>query len=143
MTTFSNLATGAYTIAFNGPGNICVNCAPSGGGSFTDGRINNLDLAAPVVLYGRQYEDGGWGLEIYADDSSGRLFGISPETIAAVPECPETNTLIAADRARHIFFYRLSSCEFQLMAPTREGGKVYIIIFSDFNPNAGYHSHEE
>ncbi len=66
---------------------------------------------------------------------------VEAEQIAAVPDCPEENTLIAANDALGIAVYRLTSCEFQINAPTHTG-KTYTMIFALLYPNTTYTSFE-
>lgn len=107
--------------------------------AFTDGRINNWDTASPVVLYG--YDDNqGRGLHLYSPDGV-LLLDIGAGQIAAVDDCPASNTLIASTGA--ISLYRLSSCEFQLNAPSLDGTKTYVLIFNALYENTGYRSYEE
>ncbi len=120
----------------------------SPGGGIADGRINAYDLAAPVVLYGIDYGNGQRGLHVYAADGSGLLFQVSAEQIAAMPECPESNTLIARDIARGISLYRLSRdsrrvCPFQLNAFAERAGRMYVVIFGTLSAGSPYQSWEE
>jgi hypothetical protein len=116
--------------------------------SFSDGRINNFDMGNPVVLFGYLYDNDTWGLDVYNADESGLLLRVSAEQITAVAECPQQNTLIVEDTASNISLWRLAersdgTCPFQLMAPTGEAGKWYIIIFDSLYPNSYYESWEE
>jgi len=108
--------------------------------SFYDGRLNNFDEAGPVIPFGFDDIDGR-GLVIYSPFEEVLLI-VQPAEIATVPECPAENTLIAANTERAVYFYRLSSCEFQINARTAEG-KTYIIIFNRLYANTGYTSFEE
>lgn len=111
---------------------------------FTDGRINHSDTGNPVVLYGVNYGDDEFGLEIYNADESGLLFTVSPELIAVVEECPAENTLIAENVALNISFWRLAgSCQFQVNTPSSDGSKTYVIIFNELFSDSGYNSFEE
>jgi hypothetical protein len=126
----------------------CVDCPV-----FYDGRINNYDTGTPVVLYGKADADDNWRLEVYNADGTGLLVVVYPEMIAAVPECPDENTLIYNDETTGISLWRLpvrmvtedgvNVCPFQLNAPSTEAGKTYIIIFDALYPNSYYQSHEE
>ena len=108
-----------------------------------DGRINNNDAAAPVVVYGIDRPNGR-GLIIYAIDADDRGYEallIEPEQIASIPNCPTTNTLIGSNSTLNIMVYRLTSCEFQVNAFTASG-KLYTLIFTSPYPNIGYTSFE-
>jgi hypothetical protein len=120
---------------------------------FFDGRINSYDTGNSVVLFGKPDADDSWRLEVYNADQTGMLFVVYPETIAAVPECPESNTLIQSDEATGISLWRLTErtmtaegvlvCPFQLNAPSTEAGKTYVIIFDTLFPNSYYESGDE
>lgn len=120
---------------------------------FFDGRVNDFDSGNPVVLFGINYGDDQWGLEVYSADQTGLIFNATPEQIAAIPECPDTPTMIAQSEASGIALYRLPQrtitddevaiCPFQLNAPTGEPGKVYIIVFDTLYHNTYYESWEE
>ncbi|MDQ7036321.1 MAG: choice-of-anchor R domain-containing protein [Anaerolineae bacterium] len=111
--------------------------------AFFDGRINNYDTGNPIIVYGQAFEEGERGLTIY-DTEGVLLLVVTPAEIAAVPECPDTNTLIAASASTGVAVYRLAgSCLYQVNAPTGEAGKVYILIFNGLFANAGYTSYEE
>lgn len=112
--------------------------------AFSDGRINSLDMASPVVLYPVDYGNEQWGLHVYAADGSGLLWELSPEDIPA--DCTNSNRFIA--EAAGIQLYRLAAdtegnCAFQLIAPTAEAGKFYYIIFDELSPDTDYQSWEE
>lgn len=106
---------------------------------FNDGRLNDRDAASPVVVYGHDFETGR-GLVIYAP-VGGLLLQVSPEQISEIADCPDENTLLAS--TPNIALYRLSSCEFQLNAPSLDGAKTYVLIFKELYPNTGYSSYEE
>ena len=110
----------------------------NGGVLFLDGRINNNDPAAPVIVYGHDFDDGR-GLVMYAPNDREVLI-VTPEQIAEVPDCPSSNTLIASNLAEGIALYRLNTCEYQVNALTIEG-KTYILIFDALYP-MGYQSYE-
>jgi hypothetical protein len=120
---------------------------------FFDGRINSYDTGNSVVLFGKPDADDAWRLEVYNADATGMLFVVYPETIAAVAECPESNTLIQSDEATGISLWRLPQrtvtvegvrvCPFQLNAPSTEAGKTYVIIFDTLFPNSYYESGDE
>lgn len=108
---------------------------------FFDGRINNYDTGNPVVVYGHDFENGR-GLVIY-NTNGVLLLEVRPEAIEAVAECPDSNTLIASN-GEGVSVYRLvGTCDFQVIAPTADPAKNYIMIFSELFHNAGYTSHEE
>jgi hypothetical protein len=120
---------------------------------FFDDRINSYDTGNSVVLYGKPDADDNWRLEVYNADETGLLLVVYPETIAAVPECPDTNTLIINDEATGISLWRLPErtitaegvriCPFQLNAPSTEAGKTYVIIFDSLYPSSYYESEDE
>lgn len=91
--------------------------------TFLDGRINNYDPGAPIAVY-----PAYGGLHIYYAD--GRLaLAVTQEQIEAVPNKPDTNTLIA--EFGPIAVHRLQSGEFQVVSPTQDG-KYYFLIFGDY-----------
>lgn len=109
--------------------------------SFADGRVNNHDQGAPVAAYPHDAGQEARGFIVYEifENSRGVLaLVVPPEAIAAVPEKPEQNTLIAegqTDRLR-ITFWRLSTGEFQLNV-IRPNGKTYVLIFPHIVPGGG------
>lgn len=107
--------------------------------AFRDGRLNNWDTGNPVVPFGHDYETGR-GLVVYSPEGN-VLLEVTPEQIAAVAECPSENTLIASTGT--VALYRLTSCQYQLNAPSLDGTKTYVMIFNDLYENTGYSSHEE
>jgi hypothetical protein len=133
-------ATGTYTLRISGPGNICVNCSPEGSCPyFYDGRINNCDTGNWAVIYGHDY-DSGRGLLI-TDTEGNTLLQVSSEQIAAVPECPDSNTLIASGGG--VSVYRLAgSCDYQVNSPAADG-KTYVVNFDTLYTDGGYTSREE
>lgn len=149
--------SGTYTVNVTGPGVLCfVTCSTASPITvdnnpcpvFYDGRINHCDTFTSVVLYGKADEDDNWDLDVYAADDSGLLVTIPASMIAAVPTCPESNTLIFSDSATGISLHRLTqrpdgSCPFQLNAPATEAGKTYIVIFNELYPHSYYESYEE
>lgn len=108
---------------------------------FTDGRINNYDHGAPVAAYPHDAGKEHRGFIVYeVFESSQGVFAmvVSPEELAAVPEKPQQNTLIAeaeTDRMS-MTFWRLASGEFQLNV-IRPGGKTYVLRFTDLIPGGG------
>jgi hypothetical protein len=106
--------------------------------SFRDGRINNFDMAAPVVAYGHDFETGR-GLVVYSPEGA-LLLEVHPEAIVSVEDCPAENTLIL--RSGDVALYRLSSCLYQLNAPSLDGTKTYVLIFDSLYTPA-YISYEE
>lgn len=120
--------------------------------AFFDGRINDYDTGNPVVLYGVKESNDIWGLEVYTTDGDS-LFYVTPQQIAAVPECPENNSLIYEDDVTGISIWRLpprtvtaeagAICPFQLNAPASDPGKLYIIVFDTLYPGTYYESWEE
>lgn len=109
-----------------------------------DDRINNLDAAAPVAVYGTQ---NGQGLVIYEIDANGNGFAVlavSPAEIAAVPFSPASNMLIAQTTTARlsISFWRLASGEFQLNV-TQPNGKTYVLIFTELVAGGGSYTSQE
>lgn len=58
-----------------------------------------------------------------------RAWRITSRDLADLPEFPEENTLITQDDA--IFFYKLTSGEYQVNAGPAPDGKIYVLIFED------------
>jgi hypothetical protein len=79
-----------------------------------DGRVNNHDLAAGGAIY---CGEGGavsiWDIGILGEGNL--ILAVSPRDIAAVPNPPEVNTLIA--EAGGFRLYRLTSGELQVNGP--------------------------
>lgn len=133
-----------YEVSISGPGDIVSNCIGSGillDGSlhpvFTDGRINNYDVAAPVAVYPHEV-NGEVGLIIYATDGT-LLLVISPEQIRASPENPESNILIAEGNG--VALYRITGGKWQIN--TRQyNGKTYVLIFEQLSSSGRYESFE-
>jgi hypothetical protein len=110
---------------------------------FSDGRINRFDYAGAFVIYPHQDDTGDTGLifyDWYNDDT--RLLVVSATQIAAVPEFPEVNTLIAASADGRVALYRLTDGQFQAQGPT-QNGKTYVVIFENLSSLAEYSSYEE
>ncbi len=99
-------------------------------------RVNHRDVAAPVAAYLIEYASGT-GLHHYAVDSAGHgslALEVTPEMIAAVPEHPDHNTLIASSADGKISLYRLTTGEFQINAPD------YVTVFKDLQPGTYHYS---
>lgn len=109
-----------------------------------DDRINNLDYAAPIAAYGQEYGTGDdieRGLHVYDiwQDSDGTfVWQVTPEQIARVVSEPSVNTLIAETISNNlvIYFWRLSSGEYQLNV-IQPDGKMYVLIFTDLSTGGG------
>ena len=106
--------------------------------SFSDGRLNRYDMAAPVVVYPHDFETGR-GLVVYSPEGA-LLLEVRPEALANVAECPEENTLVL--RSGDVALYRLTDCRYQLNAPSLDGTKTYVLIFDNLY-NSAYISYEE
>ncbi|GAB4572615.1 MAG: hypothetical protein Kow0077_12520 [Anaerolineae bacterium] len=135
VTSFVPGASGSYTVEFSGPGNFCFPSCASSVAGIIDGRINAYDIAAPVAVYPAHYADGT-GLHFYAIDDAGEgdlVLEVTPATIAAVPELPAQNTLIASTPDGSIALYRLTTGEFQVNAGS------YVIVFSQLYSGAPYY----
>ncbi|MBN2472468.1 MAG: hypothetical protein JXN59_17205 [Anaerolineae bacterium] len=103
---------------------------------FVDGRLNNFDMAAPVAVYPQAFANGV-GMRFYAINSAGEgtlTLEVTPEMIAAVPDQPAENTLIASTPDGSIALYRLTTGEFQVNAGE------YVITFSDLYAGASYYT---
>lgn len=105
--------------------------------SFTDGRINTRDGAAPIAVYPHIVNDEV-GLIIYSADGEILLI-VSPQQIANAPENPEANTEIAS--GNNVALYRLAGGKWQINAP-QYNGKTYVMIFSELFAGAEYESFE-
>lgn len=106
---------------------------------FFDGRINDCDTGNWIVIFGHDYGSGR-GLLI-TDTEGNNLLQISPEQIAGVVECPDSNTLIASGGG--VSVYRLAgTCNYQVNGSAADG-KTYVVIFDELYANSGYTSHEE
>lgn len=113
-------------------------------GQISDGRINRFDLAAPFAAYAHQDAVGQPGLifyDTYADSPA--LLVVGSDQIAAVPEFPAVNTLIAASPDGRVALYRLTDGQFQAMGPMQDSGKTYGLIFPSINASVDYDSFEE
>lgn len=112
--------------------------------SFLDGRINRFDMAAPFGVYPHSV-NAEIGLAIYdayvGRGESRELLIVSAAQIAAVPEFPEVNTLIAASRDGRVSVYRLTDGTFQVQGPTYNG-KEYILQFAEIRSQVPYTSYE-
>jgi hypothetical protein len=107
----------------------------------TDGRINRYDMAAPFFAYPHIDADAGQGLVFYDGYAPGLLLEVTAGQIAAVPEFPAVNTLIAASADGRVSLYRLMDGQFQAMGPAANG-KTYVMIFRGIDPYADYRSYE-
>ncbi len=134
ITSFNNGATGAFSGYMAGPG-LGI------GTSFTDGRINRFEAYAQAAIYTTDYADGT-GLHIYGiDDANGMgtlALEVTPAMIAAVPEQPAANTLIAASPDGRVALYRLTTGEFQVNTGPNVEGYMDVVIFSELLPSAAY-----
>jgi hypothetical protein len=95
---------------------------------FTDGCMNNRDIAAPFAIYPTQD-----GLQIYwiNVDSTGSLaLSLTRAELDAVPADPAQNTLIASNATYSLALYRLMDGKLQAQAFTAEG-KLYVFILPD------------
>ena len=107
--------------------------------AFSDGRLNNFDLAAPVAVY----PIDGTGLDFWTPtgfEGAGELaLRVSAEDIAAVDASPEVPTLIAASEDAHVSLYRLPDGAFQVLANAGTSG-TYSLVFKVLGVNMGYSS---
>lgn len=109
---------------------------------FTDNRLNRFDTAAPIAVYPVDIDDES-GLNIYGIDSNSDgefLLQVTPDEIANVDDMPAENTLI--DASNGVQVWRLSSGEFQILAP-QYNGKQYILIFDIIGSIVPYESYEQ
>lgn len=133
-----------YPVNYTFTLDICSSCNPSSSPdtdpqpAFTDGRINNYDVAAPVAVYPHEV-NGEIGLIIYAADGT-LLLVVSPEQIAVAPENPASNILIV--EGNNVALYRTPEGKWQINAP-QYNGKTYVLIFPELSSSGGYESHEE
>lgn len=122
VNTFTGSCDGLPTIGASAPGVF-------------DGRINRHHIAAPVAIYPVEYGNAT-GLHIYRIDESGKgtlALTITPEAIAAVPQQPAENTLIASTPDGSLALYRLTTGEYQLNAGE------YVVIFSELHALTDYY----
>ena len=110
--------------------------------TFADGRINRRDPAAAFAVYPHQDATGELGLTFYDTYADQLLLDVSAAQIAAVPEFPAENTLIAASADGRVSLYRLSDGQFQAMGPAANG-KQYGVIFPAISSGVEYTSFEE
>ena len=110
--------------------------------TFADGRINYRDPAAAFAVYPHQDAAGELGLTFYDAYANGLLLDVSAAQIAAVPEFPAENTLIAASADGRVSLYRLTNGQFQAMGPAANG-KQYGVIFPAIASGIDYTSFEE
>lgn len=120
---------GDVTVTDSGP------CSPD------DGRINYCDAGASIAVY-----PVNGGFQIYqldpADGDGSLQLIITEDELNSVSNTPTNNTLIK--EAGRIRLYRLTSGEFQVMAPSIQGEKTYILIFDyDGGDRQPYTSYEE
>ena len=115
---------------------------PDGPISFNDGRINRRDPAAAFAVYPHQDATGGLGLIFYDTYADRLLLDVTAAQIAAVPEFPAENTLIAASPDGRVRLYRLFDGQFQAMGPAANG-KQYGVIFPVIDSGTDYTSFEE
>ncbi|MGJ3239313.1 MAG: hypothetical protein ACFE0Q_11450 [Anaerolineae bacterium] len=110
---------------------------------FVDGRLNRFDFAGAFVIYPHEDISGEQGLIFYDwYDDNRALLVVSADEIDAIPENPETNTLIASSADGRVSLYRLTTGEFQAQGPT-QNGKTYVVIFDRLVQDATYTSYEE
>ena len=109
-----------------------------------DGRINRYDYAAPMGVYPHSV-NGNIGLSVYdaytTRNEPNELLVVSAAQIAAVPEFPEVNTLIAASADGRVSVYRLTDGLFQVQCPTYNG-KEYVLQFDVIQSGIPYTSYE-
>jgi hypothetical protein len=110
--------------------------------AFTDGRLNNFDVAAPVAVYAVAYENGN-GLDFWTPtgfDGAGELaLRVTSEDIASVEASPDSPTLIAIAEDSSVALYRLPDGAFQVLANAGTSG-TYSLIFETLGANTGYNS---
>lgn len=104
-----------------------------------DGRLNIK--SADVVLY----PNGHDGIDVYGvdEDSNGFLvFSVGKAELNALPDCPATNILIAANDPANptIALYKLTTCQYQLNIGPDQDGKVSVYIFDTVPPTTFYTS---
>jgi hypothetical protein len=137
--------TGDWEFEMDGPGQVIMGTVPTGepvAGPqplmpfVYDGRINNYDAAAPIVIY----PDNAGGLAIYTADGDFILSVSAAEFSAAGVN--SSNTLVSSSPTLNTMVYRLSSGEYQIMAD-QYNGKTYMIRFSNPYANMGYYSTEQ
>lgn len=107
---------------------------------FTDGRINNFDAAAPVVVYPNTV-DGQTELSIYSADGT-LLFVVTAEQLASASDNPASPELIAGSNA--VTLHRIlgeNGGQWQITAP-QYNGKTYVLIFTELFVDGGYTSYE-
>lgn len=108
--------------------------------AFTDGRINNYDSAAPVVVYPNTV-DGQTGLSIYSADGT-LLFVVTAEQLASASDNPASPELIAGSNG--VTLHRIpgeNGGQWQINAP-QYNGKTYVLIFTNLFVDGGYTSFE-
>ena len=110
--------------------------------AFTDGRLNNFDVAAPVAVFTVEYDNSN-GLDFWTPtgfEGAGELaLRVTAEDIASVDATPDTPTLIAAAEDASVALYRLSDGAFQVLANAGTSG-TYSLVFETLGANTGYSS---
>ncbi|MEZ4669468.1 MAG: hypothetical protein R3E39_16295 [Anaerolineae bacterium] len=97
--------------------------------NFDDGRVNHWEAGAPVAVYckytdeERQVFAGIEVLRINAENNGTLVLDASAAQIATVDSTPATHILILSENGYTL--YRLTSGDFQLLAPADSEGKVY------------------
>lgn len=137
ITSFSNGMSGPFSGYMSGPGIGVVI-------SFNDGRINRFEQYAQAAIYAVDYGTGT-GLHIYSiDEATGEgtlALEVTPEMIAAVPEMPAANTLIAATADGRIALYRLTTGEYQVNTGPNAEGYIDVVIFDELSPLSSYYTY--
>lgn len=110
--------------------------------AFSDGRLNNFDVAAPVAVYTVDYGNAN-GLDFWTPtgfDGAGELaLRVTADDIAQVDATPEVATLIAAAADGSVSLYRLPDGAFQVLANAGTSG-TYSLVFETLGANTGYNS---
>jgi hypothetical protein len=106
--------------------------SPAAAARFTDGRVNDLDIGAPVAVYCVEGD-----IRIYAIDGSsvGSLL-IDESDLSS--DAPQENTLLASDGGTRL--YQLTSGEFQVNSAVDAEGKVYVLVWTGC-PHSGLSSY--
>ena len=96
--------------------------------SFDDGRLNDVDTWQPVAIY--CYADGTLSVlrPRYAGDlASPEVIRLTQRQLAQYPQKPAQNTVLQNNSG--VQLYHLTSGELEIVATTREPGKLYKFIF--------------